>query len=178
VVGLFGLAGNVGLSNAIKQAGSSATQLYATSYDQNLLDSPTALAATQGTYSFISDVNFTPPSAAAQTMLDNLGKYTQFKGGIPNLNIVIGYLASELMVTGLQMAGPTGSRSDFISKLRTVSSWNANGLLTSPTTFTGFGTVNMLPATSCAYYVKISGNTFQPSPTGGKPICGDRVAVP
>ena len=178
VYGLFGLAGNVSLSTAVKQGGSQAKQLYATSYDQNLLDSPTALSASQQDYSEISSINFSPPNGAAQAMLANLEKYTPFKAGIPSLNIAFGYEAADLMIEGLKLAGPNPTRQAFISKLRNVSSYDAGGLLVSPVTFTNFGTVGMLPETQCGYYVQIVGHAFAPVPANGQPICGNRVEVP
>jgi ABC-type branched-subunit amino acid transport system substrate-binding protein len=178
LLGLMGLAGNVSLSNAIKQGGSQAKQVYATSYDQNLLDSPTALSASQGDYAEVPAVNFTPPNAAAQQMLGNLEKYTQFKGGIPSLNIDYGYEAADLMIKGLQVAGSNPTRPTFISNLRKVSSYDADGLLPSPVSFTNFATVGMLPATECGYFVQIVGHSYVPVPSDGKPVCGNRVAVP
>lgn len=178
VYGLFGLTGNISLSTAVKQGGSDAKQLYATSYDQNLLDSPTALAASQGDYAEIPAVNFTPPNAAANAMLANLEKYTGYKGGIPSLNIVFGYESADLMIEGLQLAGPNPTRQAFISKLRNVSSYDANGLLPSPVTFANFGTVGMLPTTQCGYFVQIVGHAYVSVPANGQPICGSRIALP
>ena len=178
LLGLMGLAGNVALSNAVKQGGSQAKQLYATSYDQNLLDSPTALSASQGDYAEIPAVSFTPPNAAAEAMLANLQKYTPIKGGIPSLNIDYGYESADLMIEGLKQAGATPTRQAFISNLRMVSSYNANGLLPSPVSFTNFATVGMLPATTCGYFVQIVGHAFVPVPSNGQPVCGNRVVVP
>jgi branched-chain amino acid transport system substrate-binding protein len=178
VYGLFGIQGNVGLSTAVKQAGIQAKQVYATSYDQNVLDSPSALSASQGDYTEISTINVENPNAATQTMLANLKKYTAFKGGIPSLNIDFAYESADLMINGLQLAGQNPTRSAFISQLRNVSQYTAGGLLPSPVTFTGFGTVAMLPATQCGYFVQIVGQKFVPVPANGQPICGDRVKVP
>jgi ABC-type branched-subunit amino acid transport system substrate-binding protein len=178
VYGLFGIQGNVALSTAVKQAGIQAKQLYATSYDQNIIDSPSALSASQQDYTEVSSINFTNPNAAAKTMLASLAKYTAFKGGIPSLNIVFGYLSADLMIKGLQLAGQTPTRQAFISQLRGVSSYDAGGLLSSPLTFTGFGTLGMLPPTQCGYFVQIVGKSFVPVPANGQPICGNRVKVP
>jgi ABC-type branched-subunit amino acid transport system substrate-binding protein len=178
VLGLMGLSGDVALSSAVKQTGSQAKQVYATCYDQNLLDEPTALAASQGNYCEVSVANFGDPNDAAKTMLANLAKYTPFKGGIPSLNINFGYTAADLMIKGLEMAGSTPSREQFISNLRTVTSYDADGLLPSPVSFANFATVGMLPATECGYYVQVKGNTYVPVPADGKAVCGNRVAVP
>jgi branched-chain amino acid transport system substrate-binding protein len=178
VFGLFGIQGNVALSTALKDAGVQGKRLYATSYDQNVLSSPSALSASQQDYTEISSINFSNPNAATQTMLANLKQYTAFKGGIPSLNIAFGYLTADLMIKGLQMAGTNPTRDAFISQLRGVSSYNAGGLLASPVTFTNFGTVGMLPTTSCAYFVQIQGSTYVPVPADGSPVCGDRVKVP
>jgi branched-chain amino acid transport system substrate-binding protein len=178
VFGLMGIQGNVALSTALKQGGVQAKRLYATSYDQNILSSPSALSASQGDYTEIDPINFSNPNAAAQTMLANLKQYTAFKGGIPSLNIAFGYLSADLMIKGLEMAGSPPSRATFISQLRGVATYDAGGLLPSPVTFTNFGTVDMLPTTSCAYFVQIEGSKYIPVPANGKPVCGNRVKVP
>jgi branched-chain amino acid transport system substrate-binding protein len=178
VFGLFGIQGNVGLSTAIKDAGINAKQVYATSYDQNLLDSPSALSASQGTYTDVSSVNVAQPNAATTTMLNELKQYTSYKGGIPSLNIAFGYEAADLMIKGLELAGSSPTRQAFISNLRQVGSYNASGLLPSPVTFQHFGTVGMLPATQCEYFVEIVGKNYVPVPSNGQPVCGKIVAVP
>jgi branched-chain amino acid transport system substrate-binding protein len=177
-LGLFGLTGNVSLSTAIKQGGSQTKQLYATAYDQNLLNSPTALAASQQDYAEISTVNFSPPNAAAKAMLADLEKYTAYKGGIPSLNIDFAYESADLMIKGLQLAGPNPSRQAFISNLRQVSSYDAAGLLPSPVTFQNFGSIGMLPEVQCVYFVQIVGHGYVPVPANGQPVCGNRVPVP
>ena len=54
--------------------------------------------------------------------------------------------------------------------MRTVTSWDANGLLASPVGFNKPGTSQ---PTRCAYYVQVQGNTFVSNTVnGGKPICG------
>jgi branched-chain amino acid transport system substrate-binding protein len=178
VIGLFGLQGNIALSTAIKDAGIPAKQLYATSYDQNLLDSPSALSASQGDYTEISSVNFSRPNAATNTMMADLQKYTSYKGGIPNLNIAFGYESADLMIKGLQLAGQSPTRQAFISSLRQVGQYDVNGLLASPVTFQHFATASMLPATECGYFVQIEGKTFAPVPSSGQPVCGQLTKVP
>ena len=175
VYGLFGIQGNVGLSTAVKQAGIQAKQVYATSYDQNVLDSPSASSASQGDYTEISTINVENPNAATQTMLANLKKCTAFKGGIPSLNIDFAYESADLMIKGLQLAGQNPTPSAFISQLRNVSQYTAGGLLPSPVTFTGFGTRGHVAGHAMRVLRSDRRAEFVPVPANGQPICGDRV---
>ena len=55
--------------------------------------------------------------------------------------------------------------------MRTVTSWDANGLLASPV---GFNMPGTSQPTRCSYYVQVKGNTFVSNTVnGGKPICGN-----
>jgi hypothetical protein len=108
-------------------------------------------------------------------MLNELRQYTGYKSGIPNLNIVFGYAAADLMIDGLKIAGSNPTRSAFISNLRKVTSWDGEGFFASPVSFAGFATTAMFPATSCTDYFKITMQGYQPYPKN--PVCGSLVAV-
>ena len=170
-------AGVVALGGAVKHAGIKAKQLNSTGYDENVLNDVAAASALDGTY-FESEINFTTPNAATQGMLDTMKKYDRgYKGGIPDYGLYTSYLATDLAIKGLQVAGKNPTRSAFITNLHKVSNYNAGGILPSPTTFEHFATAAMFPTTSCIYLVELQGNHFVVQ-NKNKPICGTRISFP
>ena len=176
VVGSFVDSSDIALAQAVKNAGIKAKQMYFTGYDQQVLDSPTARAALNGTYELAS-INFTTPNAAVKNMIATVKKYDpSYTGGIMDLGLYGSYVSADLMIKGLQMAGKNLSQANFISKLRTLKSYDAGGILPSGTPMSGFGTAAIVPKTLCGYYMQLKGNQFKPYK--GKAICGKRVIVP
>jgi branched-chain amino acid transport system substrate-binding protein len=175
LVGSFVDASDVALSTAIKQAGIAAKQLYYTGYDASTLASPAAKQAFDGDY-FQSQVLFDRSNPGVATMLDNLAKYDRSfaAGSLPDFGLFGSYISADLMIKGLEKAGQNPTRKSFISNLRTVTDYNAGGILPSPTPFTNFGTPQMLPPTSCEYYVQLTKGQFVPM-SGGKPVCAGLV---
>jgi hypothetical protein len=170
-------ASDIAMAQAVKNAGlSMKVQLYSEGYDNAVLDSPTARAAIDGDY-FATGINFTTPDAATKTMLNALKKYDNGFTGIPDLGLFSGYLATDLMIYGLEHAGKSPTQAAFISNMRKVSGYTAGGILSSPTTFQHFGTAGMLPKTACGWYVKLVGSKFEVY-NGGKTICGKLITVP
>lgn len=171
------LTSTISIAQELKNVGSSATVLSpGVAYDQNVEGSPSALASLAGSYTSAT-VDMTNPNSATQGMLQNLKTYTPYKGGIVSANILYGYLGTDLLLKGIEMAGSSPSPSKIISSLRTVSSYDAEGILPSPVTFTGFGTPAMFPSTSCSPVFKITSTGYQEF-NGGKPICGSLVSTP
>jgi branched-chain amino acid transport system substrate-binding protein len=163
---------NLALFTGLRQAG--LTNVKALSYssaDSSVFSDSTAAAAAQGAY-YPSQI---PPldqnNPATNTMIANLKQYDPlYKGGYPSFGATGAYLAAVLMVKGLQEAGQNPTRESFISNMRTVTSWDANGLLASPV---GFNMPGTSQPTRCSYYVQVKGNTFVSNTVnGGKPICG------
>ncbi len=176
VVGSFVDSSDVALAQAVKNAGINAKQVYFTGYDQGVIDSPTARAALNGTYEE-GTTNFTQPNSATKAMLDNLKKYDKsYTGGIPDLGLYGSYLSADLMIKGLQMAGSNPTRSAFISKLRTLKSYDAGGILPTAVPMSGFGTSAIVPKTLCYYFMQLKGTQF--TPYKGKATCGKRITVP
>jgi hypothetical protein len=147
-------------------------------YDNAVLLNAAARSAVNGDY-FATAINFTSPNAPTQTMLTTLKKYDPgfASGGIPDLGLYSGYLSADLMIDGLQHAGVNPTKSAFIANLRQVTDYTASGILASPTTFAHFGTAQMLPTTSCSYYVQLQGDKFV-TVNNGKTLCGSLVSVP
>ncbi len=176
VVGSFVDSSDIALAQAVKNAGIKAQQIYFTGYDQQVLQSATARAALNGAY-MAAVINFTTPNSAVKKMIATVKKYdSSYTGGIMDLGLYGSYVSADLMIKGLQMAGKNPTRANFISKLRTLKSYNAGGILPSGTPMTGFGTEAIVPKTLCGYYMQLKGNKFQVYT--GKAVCGKRIVVP
>ncbi len=176
VIGSFVDASDIALATALKQAGFTGKQLYYTGYDQNVLSSPSAVAALDGDY-ILSQEYLTPSNPAVATMFANLRKYARgYKGGLPDFGLLGSYLATETMIKGLQAAGKNPTRASFIKNFRTVSNFNPGDLLSSPTSFTNFGTPKMFPPTMCYYLLQMKNGQFTPAAgaPGGK-FCGTKL---
>ncbi len=162
----------VTLANDLKQANVKAKLICATAYDQSLLDQPSTLAAMQGTYTTAPvNVLAADPPPPVKLFLDRLKKYTSFAGGIPSVNIENSYLAADVMINGLEHAGANPTREAFISNLRKVSNYTAEGLLTTPIIFSHFGTLGMFAKKSCGPLLEIKGKDFVPAFN----VCGNLV---
>jgi len=177
VVGSFVDASDVALATALKQAGVSSKNLWYTGYDQNTLSTAGARAAFSGSY-FSSNILFDPAAVpAVGTMFASFQKYAPaYKGGIPDFGAYGSYIAADLMIKGLQMAGQNPTRKSFISNLRTVTDYTAGGLFPSPTSFANFGTAAMIPNTGCEYFVQLQGSQFVNTQGGNKAVCGTRIS--
>ena len=141
------------------------------SADNSVFSNATAAAAAQGAY-YVSQI---PPldqnNSATNTMIANLKQYDpDYHGGYPSFGATGAYLAAILMVEGLQQAGHNPTRQSFITNLRAVTSWNAEGLLASSV---GFNMPGTSQPTRCSYYVQVQGSSFVSNTiNGGKPVCG------
>jgi branched-chain amino acid transport system substrate-binding protein len=140
------------------------------SADSSLFDNPTAAAAAQGAYyntlvppldlntpatnTFISNVKAVDPSLRAN--------YT------PSYGLTGAYLAAQVAIKGLQVAGANPTRESFIKNLTNVTGFTANGLLASPVSFNHFGTPEHQ---ICSYIVQVAGTSFK-TINNGKPVCG------
>jgi branched-chain amino acid transport system substrate-binding protein len=164
------------IAQALKNVGSTAKVIVpTTAYDQNVQTNPSALNSLSGNYTS-AEVDLTNPSPGAQTMLDNLKRYTPYKSGIVNLNVVFAYVGADLLIKGIQMASPSPRPSKVISSLRTVGTYDAGGILPTAVTFKGFGTPAMFPPTACEPVFGISAKGYEAF-NGGKPVCGTLVST-
>jgi len=167
-------ASDVGLSAALKQAGLDAKQFYYTGYDQAVLDDSNASTALDGAY-FPAGLNFTDPPPGIQGMLNALHKYAPSVKGIPDLGVYGAYLATDIMIGGLDAAGQNPTRAAFITNLRKVAKYDGHGLFApAGLIFTGFGTTAMFAPQSCTDYVQLKSGKFV---TVAKQVCGKLVAT-
>jgi branched-chain amino acid transport system substrate-binding protein len=177
VTGAFVESSDIALAQAIQNQGIKPIQLYFTGYDQALLNNPAAKSAFQGVYALTGGPNFTDPNAATQSMMATLSKYDpSYKGGIPDLGLWGSYVATDLLIKGMLLAGANPTRSEVIDSLRNVDSYNAGGLLPTTVSFRNFGTPAMIPQRQCSWVMQLVGSRFVTY--GGAPICGQPVGVP
>jgi branched-chain amino acid transport system substrate-binding protein len=160
---------NYALAEALKQAGVNLkAPLYATGYEPDVINSP-AWPAVQGGY-FLS--LFRPwllPNAATRQMQAAMEKYAHFsKTDFPSFSQYEAWAGADLMIKGLQMAGPNPTRAAVIKDLRDLKSYNANGLL--PNSFNYSTIFGHDPAKECAWVVQAVSSGFKV--TSPQPFCG------
>ena len=141
-----------------------------TGYDQSLLDDPTAVQNAQGAYFYTAGAPVELDNAATRNFTSALAKYEGFHG-VPGYDYYEGWQDADLLIKGLEVSGRTLSRPRFISQLRAVTSWDAEGLLPTPVNFSlaDFGQPLQV---SCQWYVQLKGHSFVPVPADGRPTCG------
>ena len=163
---------NFALATALKQAGVEVKALvFPTGFEPDSVGSP-AWSSVQGDY---FDTGFRPvqlPNEGTKQLESALQKYegrppSQF----PTLNIYESWLGADLMIKGLQLAGPNPTRAAVIKDLRNIKSYNGNGLLPESINYsTIFG--HDLPQ-NCGWYMRAEKTGFVPS--SSKPVCGHDI---
>jgi branched-chain amino acid transport system substrate-binding protein len=163
---------NYALATALKQAGVKVkAAIYATGYEPDVIHS-SDWSTLQGGY-FLS--LFRPwdlPNAGTEQMQAAMEKYAHFtKSDFPNFGQYESWAGADLMIKGLQMAGPNPTRAAVIKDLRGLKSYNANGLL--PVSFDYATDFGHNPAKTCAWVMKAVPNGF--TPLSSQPSCGTDV---
>jgi branched-chain amino acid transport system substrate-binding protein len=162
---------DLAVATAAKQGGLSAKGLFFTGYSQSTLTDPTAAAAAQDQYFTTVTVPYELHQPATDAILAALKQYDpHYKGGDPDYGLQGGYLATQLMIKGLEVAGQNPTRQSFISGLHGVSSYDADGALASPVSF-ALADFGKYPQNSCAYFVQLKGTQFVPTPK----VCGTLI---
>jgi branched-chain amino acid transport system substrate-binding protein len=105
-------------------------------------------------------------------MQSALEKYEHFSSSqFPNFSQYESWLGADLMIQGLQHAGKNPTRSGVINALRSIKSYNGNGLLPQTINYsTIFG--HNLPQ-ACEWYMLAEKNGFVPA--SSSPVCGKDV---
>jgi len=80
----------------------------------------------------------------------------------------VGYAATDLMITGLKLAGKCPTRQAFIDNLRKVKNYTANGMIPSPTSFAP-GVTPMGSPSKCTWFIVVKNGVPVPDP---KVTCG------
>ena len=101
-----------------------------------------------------------------------LQKYAHFtKTQFPTFGQYKAWAGADLMIKGLQMAGKNPTRAAVIKDLRSIKSYNVNGLLPQSLDFaTDFGHD---PAKECTWMMQAEKNGFVP--VSAKPFCGHDI---
>lgn len=119
-------------------------------------------------------VGYTPferPVPAEKVFLDAISQYAPQLQPSANEIALTGWIDTDLLLRGLQAAGPCPTRQSFITKLRDVSNYDADGLLAAPV---DMRTIRDEP-TACYWFVKIgpAGDRFVT--VGDQPRCGRQL---
>ena len=163
---------NYALAEALKQAGVKLkATLFATGYEPDVINSP-AWSTLQGDYFLSLFRPWSLPNAGTQQMQAAMEKYAHFtKSQFPNLGQYEAWAGADLMIKGLQMAGPNPTRATVIKDLRGLKSYNVNGLLPQSINYsTIFG--HDLPK-QCTWVMKAGKTGF--TAVSSQPTCGTDI---
>lgn len=168
---------NYALATALKQAGVKLKAVvFATGYEPSVITSP-VWSTLQGFYFLSLFRPFNLPNAGTQQMAAALQKYEHFTPTqFPDFGQYESWVGADLMIKGLQLAGPNPTRAGVITALRGVTSYNANGLL--PQSY-NYSTIFGHDPPECTWIMKADTKGFEPispSPTCGHDIPGTTTA--
>jgi branched-chain amino acid transport system substrate-binding protein len=163
---------NFALAAALKEAGvKPKVMVFPTGFESQLVHSP-SWGAVQGGF---FDSEFRPfqlPNAGTRQMQSALEKYAHFSSTqFPNFSQYESWLGADLMIQGLKAAGKNPTQAGVIQALRSLKSYNGNGLLAQSTNYsTIFG--HDLPQ-ACGWYMIARTNGFVPA--SSSPFCGKDI---
>jgi branched-chain amino acid transport system substrate-binding protein len=163
---------NFALAAALKEAGvKPKVMVFPTGFESQLVHSP-SWGAVQGGF---FDSEFRPfqlPNAGTRQMQSALEKYAHFSSSqFPNFSQYESWLGADLMIQGLKAAGKNPTQAGVIQALRSLKSYNGNGLLAQSTNYsTIFG--HDLPQ-ACGWYMIARTNGFVPA--SSSPFCGKDI---
>lgn len=163
---------NYALATALQQEGIKLkATLYATGYEPDVIHSP-AWSALQGAYFFSPFRPWPLANAGTKQMQAALEKYGHFtKSQFPTFGQYEAWAGADLMIQGLELAGPNPTRAKVIKDLRGLKSYTADGLLPQPINYsTIFGHD---PAKTCSWVMQAHKNGF--TPISSKPVCGTDI---
>ncbi len=161
-------ASNFALVTALEHAGVKLKAvLLSVGYEPSVVHSP-AWSSLQGAYFLSLARPFSLPNAGTEEMAAALVKYADFtRGEFPSYGQDLSWLGCDLMIKGLQRAGENPSRAGVVRALRSIKTYNGNGLLPININYsTVFG--HDLP--QCAWVLRAEKSGFVPA--SSKPFCG------
>ena len=162
-------ASNFALARSLKQAGVQVkAAVFATGYDSAVIHSP-AWPDLQGDYFLSIYRPFSLPDAGTRQMAAALQRYQHFSASqFPTLFQYEAWAGADLMIKGLQLAGPHPTQAAVIKDLRGLTSYDAGGLLPRPIDYaTIFGHD---PPEQCVWVLRAEADGFVPTAT--QPVCG------
>ncbi len=162
---------NYALAEALKQAGVKFKALFATGYQPDVINSP-AWSAVQGDYFLALFRPWDLPNAGTRQMQAAMEKYAHFtKTQFPSFGQEEAWAGADLMIKGLQLAGPNPTRAAVIKDLRSLKSYNDNGMLPNSIDYaTVFG--HDLPQ-QCTWVMQAGKTGF--TPVSSAPFCGTDI---
>jgi branched-chain amino acid transport system substrate-binding protein len=142
--------------------------VFPTGYEPSVIGTP-SWKAVQGGYFETEFRPFSLPNAGTRQMQSALEKYAHFSSkDFPTFSQYESWLGADLMIKGLQLAGPNATHASVIKALRNLKSYNGNGLLPETINYsTNFG--HDL-AKSCGWYMKAEKSGFVA--VSSQPWCG------
>lgn len=165
-------ASNFALARALKQAGVQIkAAVFATGYDYSVIHSP-VWPYLQGDYFLSIYRPFSVPDAGTRQMQAALQRYQHFSADqFPTLFQYEAWAGADLMIKGLQLAGPHPTQAAVIKDLRGLTSYDAGGLLPKPIDYaTVFGHD---PPEQCVWVLRADANGYVP--VGTQPVCGTDI---
>lgn len=170
----FTLQGTIAIAEQLKQAGVPIKHsLNIVGYGEpSLLTDQGALAALDGGYFDIRFAPFELHTSATKAFAAALKKYEGITGDV-DAEVTSGWLAADLLIQGLKIAGPNATRSQLISAISGITDYTGTGLETEPINFkTIAGTQDgSLGPGYCTWFTQLQGSTFTVV-DGPKPFCG------
>ncbi len=156
------------LVTALEQAGVKLKAvLLSVGYEPAVVHSP-AWSSLQGAYFLSLARPFSLPNTGTEQMATALTKYAHFtKSEFPSYGQDLSWLGCDLMIQGLQGAGQDPSRTGVVKALRSIKSYNGNGLL--PITI-DYSRVFGHDLPQCAWVLRAEKSGFVP--VSSKPFCG------
>jgi branched-chain amino acid transport system substrate-binding protein len=144
-------------------------------YGQEVLDSPASAALGPEDLFFQQTKPAELNDAAVKRFRSDLKKYVGYTQ-VPGYGHYQGYLAADLLVTGLEHAGKDLTRQKFVDNLRKLGTWGGAGLTCQPVDIS-LANYGKFPKQDCAYYSYVKDGKFVTA-FGGKAITGKIVGSP
>ncbi len=160
----------------LKQAGVEMKSIVLVSgYGADLLASGPAVQAAQG----VSFQNVWAPTEldteATQFQSEALREFAGSESGIPSFSQGMAWLATDLFLHGLELAGCDASQQEYMDTLREDDTFDGGGLLGAAIDFAQVGDIASGNGPgNCFYVVTLEGENFVPEPDGS-PVCGELV---
>ncbi|MGH9092878.1 MAG: ABC transporter substrate-binding protein [Acidimicrobiales bacterium] len=162
---------NFALLQDLRNAGSKAKGLLATGLEPTAVGS-SSWTALQGSYFFQVWVPTQLHTKATSTFQSALKTYENVPTStFPDWSVYESWLGATLMIKGLLKDGSSPTSQGIIGKLRKVTNFNGNGLLSHPINYTALAKKKYGP--TCIYYLKAEKSGFVP--VNKTPICGTAI---
>jgi branched-chain amino acid transport system substrate-binding protein len=159
---------NFALLTAMQQAGVKLKVVaFPTGYEPSIIHQP-IWKSLQGVYFSAEFRPFSIPDAGTKVMAAALEKYAhRSPSNFPTYNIYEGWTGADLMIKGIELAGPNPTSAKIITQLRQVKDYSANGILPYNINYSTIFGHN--PTKSCGWYMKAEKNGFVATTVA--PVC-------